>query len=242
MVVGLVLHQPDMYLREICQCIQSTFAITVSEPTVCRILRRHGLTRKKIRHEALQRSSLLRGRYLAEMTIFHADQLVWIDETGCRNKDSIRLLGYALRGMTPVRSRLMVRGKRLSCIAAMDHNGMVALETTYTTVDAQIFFDFVRGCLIPNMLPFDGSSPRSVAIMDNCSIHHTESVKELFRQAGILLIFLPPYSPDLTPVELLFAKVKRYLKENDELIQHIPDTVPIIKAAFETINPSDCHS
>ena len=75
-------------------------------------------------------------------------------------------------------------------------------------MDAQIFFAFVRGSLIPNMLPFDGSSPRSVAVMDNYSIHHADSVKELFRQAGVLLIFLPPYSPDHNPIKLAFAKVK----------------------------------
>ena len=186
---------------------------------------------------------MLRGRYLAEMTTFRTDQLVWIDETGCRNKDSIRAAGYALRGMTPVRRRLLVKGKRVSCIVAIACDGLVALEATTTTVNAEIFFDFVRGSLIPNMLPFDGSSPRSVAVMDNCSIHHADSVKKLFQQAGILLIFLPPYSPDLNPIviELAFAKVKRYLKENDELLQFAPDPLPIIRAAFNTITETDCN-
>ena len=138
---------------------------------------------------------MLRGRFLAEMTTFRTDQLVWIDETGCSNKDSIRAALYALRGMTPVRTRFLARGKRVSCIAAIGCDGLIALEATMTTVDIQIFFDFVRGSLIPNMLPFDGSSPRSVAVMDNCSIHHADAVKELFRQACVFLIFLPPYSP-----------------------------------------------
>ena len=111
-----------------------------------------------------------------------------------------------------------------------------------STVDAQIFFDFVRGSLIPNMLPFDGSSPRSVAVMDNCSIHHVDSVKKLFTLAGVLLIFLPPYSPDFNPIELAFAKVKRYLKENDELLQLVPDPLPIIRTAFSTITNTDCKN
>lgn len=145
----------------------------MSEPTLCRLLRRHGLTRKKIRQEAVQRCSILRGRFLAT---FCLDQLVWIDETGCRNKDSIRAAGYTLLGMTPVCTRFLARGKRVSCIAAIACDGLVALEATVSTVDSSIFFDFVRGSLIPNMLPFDGSNPRSVAIMDNCLIHHTDSV------------------------------------------------------------------
>ena len=77
---------------------------------------------------------------------------------------------------------------------------------TRDTVDSTFFFDFVRGSLLPNMLPFDGSNPWSVAILDNCSIHHVQSVRELFRQAGVLVLFLPPYSPDLNPMELVLAK------------------------------------
>ena len=174
--------------------------------------------------------------------MFRIDQFVWIDETGCRNKDSIREAGYALQGMTPVHTRTLARGKRISCIAAISCAGLLALEATTTTVDAQVFFDFMRGSFIPNMLPFDGSSPHSIAVMDNCSIHHVESVKELFRQASVLLLFLPSYSPDLNPIELAFAKVKRYLKENDALLQVVPDPLPIIRAAFNTISNTDCYN
>ena len=56
---------------------------------------------------------MLIGRFLAEMTTFRKDQLVWIDETGCSNKDSIHAAGYALRGMTPVHTRFLARGKRV---------------------------------------------------------------------------------------------------------------------------------
>ena len=55
--------------------------------------------------------------------------------------------------------------------------------------------------LIPEMLPFDGVNPRSVLVMDNCSIHHVLPVSETLSQMGILTIFLPPYSPDMNPIE-----------------------------------------
>ena len=115
------------------------------------------------------------------MITFHIDQLVWIDESGCKNKYSIQAAGYALIGMTPACTRFLARGKHVSCIAAIAYDGLIALEVTITTVDAQIFFDFVHDSLIPNMLPFDGSSSCSIAVMDNCWIHHADSVKELFR-------------------------------------------------------------
>lgn len=58
-------------------------------------------------------------------------------------------------------------------------------------MDGNKFFDFVRSCLIVKMHPFDGTAPRSIAIMDNCSIHHHYDVKMICEEAGVLLIFLP---------------------------------------------------
>ena len=88
------------------------------------------------------------------------------------------------------------------------------------SVDGDAFFlYFIR---VPEMNPFDG--PMSVAVMDNCSIHHTEDVAELFQSAGILLIYLPPYSLDMNPIELAFGYVKAYLKEHQDLLGFINHT------------------
>ena len=68
--------------------------------------------------------------------------------------------------------RLLVHGKRVSAIAALSSQGLVALELIDGSVDGDAFIVFVRGSLIPEMNPFDGCSPTSVAVMENCSIHH----------------------------------------------------------------------
>ena len=102
------------------------------------------------------------------------------------------------------------------------------------------FFDFVRGSLIPEMRPFDGCNPMSIALMDNCSIHHTQEVADLFLEAGILLIFLPPYSPDLNPIELAFGYVKGYLKEHQDLLGVMPHK-DIVQASFENITQQQCN-
>lgn len=61
--------------------------------------------------------------------------------------------------------------------------------------------DFVLGTMVPEMLPFDGENPQSVIVMDNCSIHHVQSVTDTLSQMGILILFFPPYSPDMNPIE-----------------------------------------
>lgn len=94
------------------------------------------------------------------------------------------------------------------------------------------------------MQPFNGHSERSVAVMDNCSIHHVDFVMEIFREAGILVIFLPPYSPDYNPIELTFSSIKSYLKDHDTLLEKLPvrDAMKIILAAFDSITPQKCDA
>ena len=60
------------------------------------------------------------------------------------------------------------------------------------------------------MMPFNGSNPRSVIIMDNCSVHHITEVSYLLHQVGVLVLFLPPYSPDLNPAEEAFSFVSLF--------------------------------
>jgi len=239
-IIGLVLDSPELYLSEFLDKIEDVIGIRASASTLCRVIHRHGITRKKIQQIASQRTAQYRGDFMGEIQCFKVEQLVWIDETGCDKRDNIRRFGYAMRGERPVYHRFLSRGKRVSAIAALCTEGMIALELSLGTVDGDKLFDFVRGSLIPNMQTFDGTSPRSIAVLDNCSIHHVEPVVDLFREAGILVLWLPPYSPDFNPAENAFSKVKYYLKEHDEVMQAVDDTVPIIKAAFDSITSHDC--
>ena len=91
------------------------------------------------------------------------------------------------------------------------------------------------------MLPFDGCNPKSIAVMDNCSIHHVREVADLFNSAGILLLYLPPYSPDLNPIELAFSYVKHYLKDHEDIMQIVPHA-QLVRTAFSSITESMCNS
>ena len=115
-VIGLILESPTLYLHEICQTIQEVTSILVSQATICRLLRRYGFTRKKVKQIALQRCYALRGAFMAHCSMFSRDQLVFVDETGCSTRDHVRKFGYAIRGCTPVSHRLLVRGKRVNAI------------------------------------------------------------------------------------------------------------------------------
>ena len=89
---------------------------------------------------------------------------------------------------------------------------------------------------------YDGVSSHSVLVMDNVAVHHTELVTGLFREAGKVVLYLPPYSPDRNPIEEAFSYVKYYLKAHDELLQALPNPSVVIKAAFESITSDHCNS
>ena len=100
--------------------------------------------------------------------------------------DSIVMTRYeSLRGL---RHRLLVRGSRISSVAAMSSSGVLAYEFHTNTLNGD---NFVRGKLIPSVQPFPGPN-----LMDNCSIHHVEEVKQ------------ETYSPDYNPCEEMFSYVK----------------------------------
>ena len=215
--VGVLLERPTLFVEEVCQELQEALGISVSPPTVCKS---YGITRKKVRQIASQRCDVLRGAFLAQCFMFTADKFVWIDESGSDTRNYIRKFGYSVRGTTPVSHRFFHRGKRTNATAAISSTGLMALTLTHNTVNQDVFYDFVRGNLIPQMRPFDGISPATIAVMDNLSVYHVKEITDLFHQAGILLFFLLPYSPDLNPVEEAFSYVKYYLETRRASTKH----------------------
>lgn len=108
-----------------------------------------------------------------------------------------------------------------------------ALEKTHNAREvAENFSVNLRNILIPTL------SPDSIVVMDNMRSHHTQAVKDLLEQAGVQYLYLPPYSPDLNPIEKMWSKLKAFLrKAKVRLLEKLPDAV---RAAFKTISSHDC--
>jgi hypothetical protein len=158
-----------------------------------------------------------RIQFMAEVSVFNPDMLIWIDETGSDRRNSIRRYGYSLRGAPARVCQLRVGGKRVSAIPILTKRG---IEDVYTTTvckwrELHKSEEFLCQCLLPIIMPFNGCNPRSVVLMDNTSIHHLERVNDIISGVGAKPVFLPPYSPDLMPLQKVFAKVKQELKAND---------------------------
>ncbi len=178
---------------------------------------------------------------MAQCMLYKREMFVWVDESGSDARNHVRKFGYALRGVTPTNHRSLSRGQRVNAIAAMSTEGVIALELTKNTVAEDEFLDFARGTLIPSMNQYDGTSAKSIVIMDNLAVHHVHSVTALFKSSGIVVLYLPPYSPDRNPIEELFSYIKYYLKRHDELLQVVPDPTAIIQDAFDSVTVDQCN-
>jgi len=116
-----------------------------------------------------------------------------------------------LRGRAPRGERLVDKvphghWKTTTLIAALGISGMRCSTVVDGAVNGDVFEAFVEQVLVPELRRGD------VVVMDNLSSHKRQRVRELIEAAGARLVFLPPYSPDLNPIELIFAKVKQLLR------------------------------
>ncbi len=120
--------------------------------------------------------------------------------------------------MHTTRHQLTVSCERINAIGVVSSAGVEDVHLHEGNVNGDVFEDFVRTSLLPMLMPFNGIN--SVVILDNASLHHMESVTAMINVVGALVRFLPPYSPDLNPIEEVFSKVKSVLKANDDVYIH----------------------
>lgn len=241
LIMELVLEKPGIYLHEISRDLQQTTGTHISEATICRFLQKAGFTHIKLQHVAFQQNEELRARYAAEIQLCQADMFVFVDERGADHRDCMRKFGYSLKGKRTRSQKLLTRGRHVSAIAAMSTSGVLDFHLAYT-VDANEFRDFVEVCLLRHLMPFDGNNSNSIVILDNASVHHAGDSVELIESIGALVIFLPPYSPDLNAIEEMFSTVKSYLKASEGVLQVTDDIEGAITEAFATITPEQCQA
>ncbi len=117
-----------------------------------------------------------------------------------------RLRGRALRGERLIDRSPHGHWKTSTLIAALGIEGVRCSTLVDGAVNADVFEAFVEQVLVPALRPGD------VVVLDNLSSHKRARVREHVESAGAKLVFLPPYSPDLNPIEMVFSKIKQRLR------------------------------
>jgi transposase len=110
----------------------------------------------------------------------------------------------------------------------MSVRGMEAVMTVESATDSEVFFTYLEQVLCPKL------APGEVVIMDNLSVHKVAGIRELIESHGARLIYLPPYSPDLNPIEKAWFKFKQFLRSAKARTQQALDLA--ITEALKTIS------
>jgi transposase len=206
-----LLEKPGMYQDEMAVFLYDEFEILVNNSAVSRALASIGWTKKATRQIAKERNADLRDYYLHNLSAFQSHHLVYVDESGCDKRIGFRRTGWSPLGVAPVQVAQFHRDRRHQILPAYTQDGVLFYRVFQGSTDSAIFEDFVD-----QLLQHCGRwpEPKSVLVMDNASFHHSERVRESCLRAGVKLVFLPPYSPDLNPIEEFFGDLKRFIKRN----------------------------
>lgn len=159
-----------------------------------------------------------------------ASRLIFVDETWTKT-NMARVRGRAPRGERLVAKIPHGHWKTTTLIGALGIQGMRCAAVVDGAVNADMFEAFVEQVLLPELRPGD------IVIMDNLSSHKRERVIELIQRAQAELRYLPPYSPDLNPIELVFSKIKQAFRTLGHRTQEA--LWRSVQSVLDQVTPSD---
>jgi transposase len=159
-------------------------------------------------------------------------QLVFIDETWAKTNIT-RRRGRSTRGRRLVEKVSHGHWKTTTLIAALDHRGIRCSNVIDGAINGDHFAAFVEHTLVPTLQRGD------IVVLDNLSSHKRSDAREMIEAAGATLWFLPPYSPDLSPIEPAFSKLRRlYESAGHRVIESLWQNT---QALLDAITPSDAR-
>ena len=163
----------------------------------------------------------------------HPRDLVFIDETGADTKMA-RRYGRAFRGHRLVARVPHGHWRTTTFVGALRASGITAPLVVDGPMNGDVFLAYVQQQLVPTLRPGD------TVILDNLSSHKKSGVREAIQTVGARLVYLPPYSPDLNPIELAFAKLKALLRR--AATRAVEDLESTIAGLLDRFTPQECQA
>lgn len=181
---------------------------------------------------ASERSEERRGQFLNDLTPYFQTpaRLVFLDESGF-NTAMTRPYGRAHRARWVRCAVPRNWGRNQTLVCALQVTGPFAPLVVEGAVNGSVFEWDVREVLCPSL------TPGQVVVLDNLSAHHRASVRTRIEAQGCSVVFLPPYSPDLNLIEMLFSKVKALVRAGEW--RDVPALLHSIWAALDTVTLRD---
>ena len=233
-VRDLIRGRPDLTISELQQELTGA-GIKVGRSSVGRFVERLELTYKKktLRAAEQQRPDVAAAREAWSETQKSLDprRLVFIDETWASTNMAPRY-GRCEKGKRLIAHVPFGHWKTTTLIAALRHDGVTAPCVFDGPINGEKFRAYVEQILVPTL------EPGEIVIMDNLNSHKVAGVREVIEAAGAERQFLPPYSPDMDPIEQVFAKVKNTLRK---MARRTVDALwNAVGVAIDEVSPTEC--
>lgn len=169
----------------------------------------------------------------ANQALLDPSHLVFIDETGT-STNMARLRGRCKRGQRLIGKIPNGHWKITTFVAGLRNDAITAPFVIDQPMNGVIFRAYLEQCLVPTLKPGD------IVVMDNLPAHKNEDVRNIIEAAGAKLLYLPPYSPDLNPIEMAFAKLKAHLRTAAE--RSIPALWDRIGTVLDLFSANQCQN
>lgn len=166
------------------------------------------------------------------MKEIEASRLVFVDESGAKT-NMTRLRGRAPRGQRVYDSAPHGHWHTTTMLSSMRLDGSTACMVVDGATDTDIFTAYVRNVLIPSLRQGD------IVVMDNLAPHKSPAIFQAIQEVGAHLLYLPPYSPDLNPIEKMWSKMKEKLRALAARTQQ--ELLDAIAKALQSVTPSDAQ-
>jgi transposase len=166
------------------------------------------------------------------MRAIDAHDRVFLDETGV-NIAMARLYARAPQGQRAYASIPVNKGKNITVLGALSLDGIIAAMTVEGSTDTQVFFTYVQTILVPAL------RPGQVVMLDNLSSHKDDRIQTAVESVGATLEYLPPYSPDFSPIEPCWSKVKAILRATAARTRETLDAA--ITHALKMVTPQEAR-
>jgi transposase len=173
-----------------------------------------------------------RDAYRDEIAALPIERFKFIDEAGA-NMAMTRVFGRAGRGQRVPDAVPKNYGDNITILGSLSCTGLEAVMTINGAVDAAVFRAYVNQVLVPTLAAGD------IVVMDNLGSHKVAGIREAIEGVGATLMYLPPYSPDWSPIEPCWSKLKTFLRAAKARTREALEQA--IGAALDTITASDAR-
>ncbi len=236
-LVAQLSQHPSMTLKELQHWLESEHALTVSIPALDKFLRlKLGFRYKKTLVASEQQRedvAIARDHWQAWQQDCDISKLVFLDETGITT-DMLRRYGRALGGARCVDCAPAGHWKTLTFIAGLRADRLTAPWCVDQAMNGDAFGEYLRSQLGPTLKPGD------IVICDNLPAHKVAEFEAIIAVHGATLKYLPPYSPELNPIEQVFAKLKALLRKAAE--RTVDQLWQTLGTLLDQVHAEECHS